>query len=176
MRRILMSLVVVIVVIAAGAVWVIKNPAAVLPAAIKTAGQPFANHWFHQNPVSLTLSASAQNASRVAVSNTVSPSEHATALAVGEALANKLPSRVTLSSASIQTLPAILRPAAQNLSGQAITVGGVTVTQVQGSPSSGTANIAVQVNAGGSHYQVIGIVTLSQGSISGVQSLSVGHP
>lgn len=172
-RRILAISGGLLVVVLAGLFYVRSNPMAVVPAAVRAEGARLLTPLLHQHPIPLAIGAN-HPAVPVTVDRTVPNRPLATS--IGVALADQTPARFVITPADLASVPAAARPLTTKLAGMSGTVTGLTVQTLSGSPVHGQATVSATIDLDGRPYQVTGMLTISNGAITGVSHLTMVAP
>lgn len=173
LRRILMVFGAVLVVVAGGLFYVRSNPIAVVPAAIHAEGSQLLNPLLRQHPIKL---GAGSNNPAVPVSVGHAVRNKSLATSIGLALADQTPTHFAITQADLASVPAAARPLTTKLAGMHGSVTGLVVQSLSGSPLRGQATVSATIDLNGRPYQVTGVLTISNGAITGVSHLTMTAP
>jgi hypothetical protein len=172
-RRVL-PLVGALVVVVGGALFYVRsNPLSIVPAAVHAVGSQVLDPLLHQHPI--VLGPDTETAA-VPVSVSHQIGNRSLARTVGSTLADKVPTHFAITQADLASVPAAARPLTAKLAGTQGTVTGLAVTALSGTTQQGHATLTANITLNGHPYQVTGVVSISNGAITGISDVAMLAP
>lgn len=169
------GLLALVVISGAGAYYVARHPALVLPTLVRSAGPRVVTPYLRQHALSLAAPVATSGPHvTVRVDPALPAAPHALATAVGRALAATVPPTLRLTPSMLAQVPAILRGALGLSAGSpAITIGAVTVRAATGTLAQGTVTLQAPVTVAGQAYTLTATVQVAHAAVTGVTALQL---